>query len=155
MEKTGIGHRGWDVWQSVFWRGFFSQKYVIRDNTGELERVHGCAMGFRADLFQHEVFDPTLVEYSFGEDWEFSKRARRHGRLYLVRDAKVMHHESPANRYRQRRQLEQRWHNMLYFYRKLTTDRSAADMLWLPWWMIGESLVWLRKGYGLPRGASH
>jgi GT2 family glycosyltransferase len=154
VETPRLGARGWDAWQRVFWRGFFANAVVPQPQTGELERVHGCAMAFRATLFERELFDPSLVDYSYGEDWEFSKRARRHGRLYLVRDATIVHHESPANRYRQRRQLEQRWHNMLYFYRKLPDDRRATDAVWLRWWIIGESIVWLRKGYGLPRSSA-
>lgn len=154
VEPPRLGARLWGAWQRVFWRGFFSNSVEPRAGTDEIERVHGCAMAFRATLFARELFDPSLVDYSYGEDWEFSKRARRHGRLYLVRDAVIVHHESPSNRYRQRRLLEQRWRNVRYFYRKLASDRGAADAFWLRWWMIGETIVWLRKGYGLPRGSS-
>lgn len=154
VEKPRLGARVWDAWQRVFWRGFFANAVVPRPLTGELDRVHGCAMAFRATLFERELFDPALVDYSYGEDWEFSKRARRHGRLYIVPDAVIVHHESPANRYRQRRQLEQRWQNMRYFYRKLAADRQASDAVWLRWWIIGEAIVWLRKGYGFPRGSA-
>jgi GT2 family glycosyltransferase len=151
VERPRFGARLWDMWQRVFWRGFFDCGVVPKAGTDELERMHGCAMAFRASLFEREIFDPTLVDYSYGEDWEFSKRARRHGRLYLVRGARLIHHESPANRYRQRRLVEQRWQNVHYFYKKLATDRRPMDAFWLRWWMFGETIVWLRKGYGLPR----
>jgi hypothetical protein len=55
------------------------------------------------------------------------------------------------NRYGQRRLLAQRWRNMLYFYDKLEHDRTPYDRFWRLWWMLGETAVWLRKGYGLPR----
>lgn len=151
LEPRGLGARLWDLWQRLFWRAFFAQGFVPKRGTDELNRVDGCAMAFRASLFEHEQFDQHLVDYSFGEDWEFSKRARRHGRFYLVRHATVIHHESPTNRYRQRRQLEQRWKNFRYFYDKLAADRRPADAFWLRWWMLGEAIVWLRKRYGLPR----
>lgn len=151
VESPGHGARVWEIWQRVFWRGFFAHGFVPKRGTDELNRVRGCAMAFRASLFESEQFDHQLVDYSYGEDWEFSKRARRHGRFYLVRGATIIHHESPTNRYRQRRQLEQRWQNFQYFYDKLAGERSPADAFWLRWWMLGEAIVWLRKGYGLPR----
>ena len=155
VEPPRLGARLWGAWQVVFWRGFFANGVVPKSGTDELERMHGCAMAFRVGLFTSEQFDTRLVDYSYGEDWEFSKRARRHGRMYLVRGARIVHHESPTNRYRQRRLLEQRWRNVRYFYHKLAADRGPADAFWLRWWMLGEAIVWLRKGYGLPRaGAS-
>jgi GT2 family glycosyltransferase len=152
VEPPGIGARLWGAWQGIFWRGFFAHGFVPKRGTGELERVHGCGMAFRASLFEREQFDQQLTDYSYGEDWEFSKRARRHGRLYRVRGATIIHHESPTNRYGQRRLLEQRWENIRYFYAKLSADRRPADAFWFRWWMLGEAVVWLRKGYGLPRG---
>lgn len=154
VEPPGLGSRIWDRWQRVFWRGFFANQVVPDPRTSEIERVHGCAMAFRGKLFEREVFDPRLVDYSYGEDWEFSKRARRHGQLFLVSEAVVIHHESPANRYRQRGLVAQRWHNVLYFYDKLGGERCPFDVLWRAWWMLGETIVWLRKGYGLPSSRS-
>jgi GT2 family glycosyltransferase len=151
VEPPGLGERLWETWQRVFWRGFFAHGFEPKRGTDELERVHGCAMAFRASLFERELFDQQLTDYSYGEDWEFSKRARRHGRLYLVRGATIIHHESTTNRFGQRRLLEQRWRNVRYFYDKLAADRGPADAFWLWWWMLGEAIVWLRKGYGLPR----
>jgi GT2 family glycosyltransferase len=151
IEPPRLGARLWDLWKRVFWRGFLAWDVPPKPGTGELQSLHGCAMAFRSSLFERELFDEALRDYSFGEDWEFCKRARRHGRLYVVPGATVVHHESPANRYRQRRLLEQRWRNVRYFYDKLPDERGPADALWLRWWMLGEAIVWLRKGYGLPR----
>ncbi len=150
VEKPGFGSRIWGAWQRVFWRGFFDNSTATVNDRGEVGFAPGCAMAFRAALFEKERFDPALVDYSYGEDWEFSKRARRHGRLYHVPGAVLVHHESTVNRYGQRRLLAQRWRNMLYFYDKLEHDRTPFDRFWRLWWILGETVVWLRKGYGLP-----
>lgn len=153
LEQPGIGSRIWRQWEAVFNRGFFDNRLgPTRPRSDEIDRVHGCAMAFRRTLFTHELFDPNLVEYSYGEDWEFSRRALRHGRLYLARGAQVIHHESPANRLRQQRLLTQRWQNFNYFYRKFENERQPIDALWRCWWMCGETIVWLKKGFGFPRG---
>jgi GT2 family glycosyltransferase len=151
VEEPGFGSRIWGPWQRVFWRGFFDNNTAALNDRGEVGFAPGCAMAFRATLFETEKFDPALIDYSYGEDWEFSKRARRHGRLYHVAEASLVHHESVLNRYGQRRLLAQRWRNMLYFYDKLENDRTPYDRFWRLWWMLGETAVWLRKGYGLPR----
>lgn len=151
VQPLPMGARGlWKMWKRIFWRGFFAANFEPKRGTGELELVHGGAMAFRAALFEREQFDEQLAGYSYGEDWEFSKRARRHGRLYFVRGATIIHHESPVNRASERRLLKQRWRNFQYFYEKLAADRCLTDAFWLRWWMLGEAIVWLRKGYGLP-----
>jgi GT2 family glycosyltransferase len=155
LEKPGLGSRIWRRWEAVFNRGFFDNRLgPKRNSSDEIDRVHGCAMAFRRTLFAHEIFDSNLVEYSYGEDWEFSRRALRYGRLYLARGAHVIHHESPANRLRQQRLLLQRWQNFHYFYRKFEHERRPIDALWRCWWMVGETIVWLKKGFGFPRGAA-
>jgi GT2 family glycosyltransferase len=147
----GLGARLWRRWEDVFYRGFFDNRLgPLKPGSDRIDRVHGCAMAFRRELFEREAFDPLLVDYGYGEDWDFSRRAVRYGKLYLARGAHVIHHESTTNRYRQRRLLEQRWHNMLYFYDKYEAGRNPLDRLWRYWWMIGEALVWFKKGYGLP-----
>ena len=150
VETPGIGNQLWRRWEDIFYRGFFDNRLGAINDEGELARVHGCAMSFRTTLFEHERFDSNLVEYSYGEDFEFSKRAVRHGKLYLADSAHVVHHESPANRLKQRRLIIQRWRNMLYFYEKLPEERTPLDPFWRLWWMLGEAIVWLKKGYGLP-----
>ncbi len=150
VEKRGIGNDLWRRWEDVFYRGFFDNRLGALNAEREIARVHGCAMSFRTKLFERERFDANLVEYSFGEDFEFSKRAARYGKLYLADSAHVVHHESPTNRLKQRRLIAQRWRNMLYFYDKLPEERTPLDRLWRLWWMLGETIVWLKKGYGLP-----
>ena len=151
-EPSGIGNELWRRWEDIFYRGFFDNRLGAINDESEIARVHGCAMSFRTKLFERERFDADLVEYSYGEDFEFSKRAVRHGKLYLAGSAHVVHHQSPTNRLKQRRLIAQRWRNMLYFYDKLPEERTPLDRLWRLWWMLGETVVWLKKGYGLPTG---
>ncbi len=150
-QRPGLGNAAWRRWEDIFYRGFFDNRLGrISSESDEIARVHGCAMAFRRELFARERFDEGLVNYSYGEDFEFSKRAIRHGKLFLVPGAHVIHHETATNRLKQRRLFAQRWRNMLYFYDRMPQDRRPIDALWRLWWMLGETIVWLKKGYGLP-----
>jgi glycosyltransferase involved in cell wall biosynthesis/GT2 family glycosyltransferase len=152
LEESGLGSKVWSTWERIFYRGFFNNRLGrTRPTSDEIERVHGCAMAFCSSLFQFETFDVSLLDYSYGEDWDFSRRALKYGRLYLAPAAHVVHHESPTNRYRQKRLLSQRWTNFLYFYEKYKRERTPLDSLWRVWWTIGETAVWLKKGYGFPK----
>ena len=59
---------------------------------------------------------------------------------------------SPAIASRCMDSLRTRWTNIRYFYRKLRAGTRPVDRLWYWWWMLGETLQWLRLGYGVPRG---
>lgn len=150
VERPGIGAHFWEMWKRIFWRGFFTWQRPAKRKTSELNSMAGGAAAFHARLFERERFDEQLTDYCFGEDWEFCKRARRYGRFFLVRGATLIHHESPVNRYQQRRVVHQRWRNCRYFYDKLASERGPFDRFWLWWWMLSESVIWVRKGLGLP-----
>jgi GT2 family glycosyltransferase len=137
--------------QRVFEKGFFDSHTFMAPGATELRRMSGCAMAFRATVFAHERFDESLHGYCYGEDWDFSLRAKRHGRLVLARDAVVEHRPSPNNRFDRRRSLETRWTNFNYIYRKLRADTHPLDRVWHVWWALGETLQWLRFGYGFPQ----
>jgi GT2 family glycosyltransferase len=132
----------------IFEQGFFSSR-PMRTKRGVFLRSSSGATAFRRKLFQNELFDEQLTGYCYGEDWEFSKRARRYGDIVLIPEAKVAHHVSPINRFDLEQRLSTRWKNFLYFYDKLADD-SAYDRVCRLWWMIGESLRWMRAGIGLP-----
>lgn len=137
----------------VFGKGFFNAHTFMVPGERDVRRMSGCAMAFRATVFAHERFDESLHGYCYGEDWDFSLRAKHHGRLVLARDALVEHRPSPNNRFDHRRALETRWTNVNYIYRKLRAQTSALDRMWHLWWRLGETLQWLRFGYGLPRNS--
>jgi GT2 family glycosyltransferase len=140
--------------ERIFERGFFNSYGMRLGENGELRRVRGAAMAFRAALLAIERFDTTLRGYSYGEDWEFSIRARRHGKLLLAPGAVVRHNSSPVNRFDARRALQTRWTNTLYFYDKLADEHAPLDPLWRRWWMLGELLLWWKTGSGWPARSS-
>ncbi len=138
--------------QRIFERGFFDAHTYYADETKtDLRRMMGASMAFRASLFAHERFDENLHGYCYGEDWDFSLRAKRWGRIMLAGEAIVTHRPSAANRYDRRRAFERRWTNFQYLYRKLRAGTKPFDRFWYWWWMLGETLQWLRFGYGIPR----
>jgi len=132
----------------VFELGFFSRR-PVKTRTGlRLKNATGVA-GFRRSIFEHELFDENLTGYCWGEDWEFSQRANRHGYITKASDALVLHNISPTNRLDAKRGVIHRWKNYLYFYDKLAED-TLWDRFCRLWWMIGQSLTWARVGMGLP-----
>lgn len=131
----------------LFERGFFSKQPFTHEN---LRWLGGFAMAFRTELLRKERFDESLRGYAFGEDWEFSHRARRYGALRNAEGAFVRHHFSTVNRDGTRRMLEYRWRNYHYFYRKLGADREVGNQFWRIWWEFGEAYKWMRQGMGLP-----
>lgn len=140
--------------RKIFEQGFFRKAPWQREKYLELPVLEGFAMSFRRELFARELFDERLRGYSFGEDWEFSQRARRHGRLAVAAGGLVQHHRSPLNRHDIHAHLRDRWTHYAYFYRKLNADVQLINRLWRVWWTIGESYKWLRHGMGLPRGTA-
>lgn len=134
----------------IFERGFFNSAPVMRrGNFTELRRAHGIT-AYRRELLDRELFDERLTGYCLGEDWEFSKRALKYGKLLQSDEALVFHNQSPVDRHQAQRVLWARWDNFLYFYDKLGADRQAMNRVWRLWWMFGESLKWVRNGCGFP-----
>lgn len=136
----------------IFEHGFFRKYPLRRKGRLELAVVEGFGMSFRSSLFRGEKFDENLSGYSFGEDWEFSHRARRHGVLLNAPKGFVKHHRSPLNRHDIAAHLKDRWTHYAYFYRKLEAGNEPTGALARAWWTLGETYKWLRHGLGLPRG---
>lgn len=62
----------------------------------DVEWLSGCAMSYRRAVLERE---PPNEAFPFeGEDVELSYRVGRHGRLVVTPTARVVHHESAANR---------------------------------------------------------
>jgi GT2 family glycosyltransferase len=134
----------------IFEHGLFDVNNAGPDD--DLRRTAGAGCAFRRTLFEVERFDEVgFVGYSYGEDYDFSVRAHRRGRLILAADALVEHRASKTNRYDRRRMFETRWKNINYIYAKHRPHTPPTDRLWHLWWRVGETLQWLRFGYGLPR----
>jgi GT2 family glycosyltransferase len=126
----------------------------LRKGRIEVPVLEGFGMSFRATLFATERFDERLRGYSFGEDWEFSHRARRYGVLLVAEGGIVHHHRSPLNRHNIQAHLRDRWTHYAYFYRKLDAAKDPQERALRAWWTIGETYKWLRHGMGLPRGTA-
>lgn len=134
----------------IFEHGFFDV-YTLGpyDN---LRRTAGFGCVFRRSLFDHERYDDDQLEgYCYGEDYDLSARARRWGRLMYAPAAVVEHRASRVNRFDRRRFFETRWRNINYLFAKHRPRRSLQDRLAHLWWRTGETVQWLRFGYGLPR----
>jgi GT2 family glycosyltransferase len=134
----------------VFEHGFFDVNDFGPDH--DMKRTAGAGCAFRRSLFDRERFDDQgLYGYCYGEDYDFSVRARRLGRLMRVPEAIVEHCASMNNRFDRRRSFETRWKNLNYIYAKQRAQTAPSDRLWHLWWAFGETLQWLRFGFGLPR----
>ncbi len=136
--------------KSIFCQGFFRDSSIKRPNGIQLRTLAGCAMAFRSQLFERELFDERLNDYATGEDWEFSKRAQAYGTMWKVEGALVHHHAAVLNRYNADRMLEQRWSNFLYFYDKYNVGFDPRSKFWLFWWLLGESIWAIRVGLKPP-----
>lgn len=64
----------------------------------EVDVLPGCAMMWRTSVVQRLRFSEYFVDYSAGEDIEFSLRARKWGKLVLAVDAHVTHFHDPYGR---------------------------------------------------------
>ncbi len=155
VNLTGAdGAGGGRLSERLFERGFFDS-HTVAEHPGDarVRRLSGGSMAVRRSVFDHELFDEALTGYGYGEDWEFSKRAARHGPFYLAPEAQLRHDAVSENRFSSRDQFQTRWDNFRYIYAKLRADASVADAFWYRWWMFGEALQWLRFGFGLPRSS--
>jgi GT2 family glycosyltransferase len=124
----------------LFERGFFNSR--PRRERGDIvpRLIDGLASAYRRSIFERERFDEQLPGYGLAEDWDFTKRASRHGRLIVINDARVRHLPSQNNRYDVQKYLDARWNNILYLYDKLNAGGDVRNRLWRRWWMIGEGL---------------
>jgi GT2 family glycosyltransferase len=133
-----------DLATVVFERGFFDSRPIQRNGEQIPRLIDGLASAYRRTLFETERFDESLPGYGLAEDWDFTKRAARHGNLMVIPGARVRHLHSQKNRADVRAYLEQRWTNILYLYDKLGAARDVRNRIWKAWWMFGERLRAIR-----------
>jgi GT2 family glycosyltransferase len=148
----------WDISTWIFEHGFFSSRPMRRGHDRVPRLIDGVASAYRRTLFAHERFDERLTGYCLAEDWDFTKRAARYGRLVIAEGARVRHEPSPTNRADTKRYLELRRKNILYLYDKLEANRDVRNRVWRAWWVFGERLRAIRLGWQTrtraPRGRS-
>jgi GT2 family glycosyltransferase len=130
----------YDLSTRIFEHGFFDQR-PRRVGADEVPRlIDGLASAYRRSLFSRERFDETLPGYGLAEDWDFTKRAARHGTLVVVPGARVDHEHSTTNRHDARSYISMRRRNILYLYEKLNAGRDPRNRLYKQWWVLGETL---------------
>lgn len=130
----------YDLSTRIFERGFFNSRPQRRRDELVPRLIDGLASAYRRSLFAHERFDEGLPGYGLAEDWDFTKRAARHGRLIVIPRARVDHEHSAANRHDPVTYMRLRRTNILYLYEKLDADSDVRNRFWKRWWLLGEAL---------------
>jgi GT2 family glycosyltransferase len=64
----------------------------------QTEWLSGCSCSFRRSLLEEHRFDNSLEGYSMLEDLDLSYRISRTAPLYVIPEARLVHHRSPVNR---------------------------------------------------------
>ena len=82
---------------------------------------HGCNMFFRSSIFKHELFDENLPLYSYAEDYDFSIRAARYGRVGRVKGVGFVHLSHSSGRVSEMRRGYSMVANNFYFLTKKVT----------------------------------
>ena len=136
--------RLWNLSTRIFEHGFFDSRPMRRGGDSVPRLIDGLGSAYRRSLFDRERFDERLTGYCLAEDWDFTKRAGRHGRLIIAERARVRHEHSPINRHDVDRYLELRREAFLYLYEKFEAGRDVRNRLWRAWWICGERLRALR-----------
>jgi glucosyl-dolichyl phosphate glucuronosyltransferase len=134
----------YDISTRIFERGFFNSRPKRRRDQLVPRLIDGLASAYRRSLFANERFDEHLPGYGLAEDWDFTKRAARHGRLAVIPGARVDHEHSAANRHDPSSYMRLRRTNILYLYDKLHADSDIRNRFWKQWWLLGEELRRLR-----------
>jgi len=64
----------------------------------QTEWLSGCSCSFRRSVLDDHRFDPALEGYSMLEDLDLSYRVGQVAPLFVVPNARLIHHRSPVNR---------------------------------------------------------
>jgi GT2 family glycosyltransferase len=64
----------------------------------QTEWLSSCSCSFRRSLLEEHRFDNSLEGYSMLEDLDLSYRISRTAPLYVIPEARLVHHRSPINR---------------------------------------------------------
>lgn len=72
-------------------RSGFQSRIPPMEKTASVEWVVGCAMAWRADIFDEFLFDEWFAGYARYEEVDFSCRVGRKYKIFMVADARVRH----------------------------------------------------------------
>lgn len=95
------------------------------------ERLHGCNMSFKKDVFSKELFDENLLKYSFLEDADVSYRINKYsGNLYLNPNARLIHKEPKNPNISRERVIMEQVYPLYLFYKNINTFKGKLMFLW-------------------------
>tara|TARA_X000000950_G_scaffold219456_1_gene264286 strand:+ start:954 stop:1874 length:921 start_codon:yes stop_codon:yes gene_type:complete len=106
----------------------------VRDS-GKYCLCHGCNMFFRTSLFGEELFDEELPLYSYGEDYDFSLRASRHGKVGKVSGIGFAHLTYPGGRVSEKKRGYSIVANNYYFLKK-RVQHVTIFLGYIRFWLV-------------------
>ena len=83
-----------------------------------VDAVSGSNMVWRRTTIELLRFDESLEGYAYMEDVDFSLRAGRHGELWMLPDAHLVHHKTQTSRVLPRAYVRQVFANGAYLFAK-------------------------------------
>ncbi len=97
----------------------------------EAQRLDGCCMCYRRQLFNELSFDTNLKRWGFMEDLDFSFRVyKKHpGRLYVIPYAIVAHKKSRESRLPSRTRIDMATHYWFYVFFKDIFESSILNLM--------------------------
>ncbi|MBU2541449.1 MAG: glycosyltransferase [Candidatus Omnitrophica bacterium] len=99
-------------------RSGFQTKFYSLDKTREVNWLFGGATVWRKWLFEKLQFDERFSDYGLFEDVDFSYRAGKEYRLFVVADAKVRHNSESEKIDESFKFGKMQFENRLYFVKK-------------------------------------
>jgi len=100
--------------------------------------LSGSNMSFRRKIFTEFKFDEGIPGKFFGEDYMFTYAVSRKYKLILDPNAKVLHLESPINRFeRTKEEIPTR----IYFYKKYIKKNRVKFLISLCWYFSRELML--------------
>lgn len=109
-------------------RGSGDAIYLYRpERTMEVDFVSGSNMTWRSSLISDLRFDEHLSGYAYMEDVDFSLRAGRRGKLWMLSDARLVHHKTTTSRVLPRAYVRQVFANGAYLFAK---HRGQHGLRW-------------------------
>lgn len=117
--------------------------YFPAEATGEVKWLCGGATVWRRKVVSEQRFDEFFYNLGWNEDIDFSFRASQKFRLYVVHNARVLHHESQTSRIDNFKFGQIQSVHRLYVVKKYKEHFSILACYWA---CVGQMLVNLMKG---------
>ena len=109
-----------------------------------LKSLYGCNMTYRYSKIKNMKFDEMLKLYSFMEDWDFSYRVGKKGKLVKVAKAIAIHNQSKAGRVDYKKLGFMRIANK-YYLKKKNNAFTLYDAIYLTLTIIRNGICSFKK----------